>query len=975
MKNHQTHISFLLALILFINVSSVNAQEIKGDTIYVNTEAEVLVRFPTLPGFFNTVPSNAPYNFKTAGTGFTVIAKEENSKSAPLTVSEGGRTHHFLLVFKKDINYDNDAELDYDYSTIKKLEQHIKDSKSANVQKTATAKLDNNKATAVANSMAEANAAELDINRKYVDITSEAKNHMDLKEYAKAKEEYKQALQLRPGDLYANHQIDKIDGILQEENGKKEQDKLKTLYDGYINAGEKALNQNLLTDARIAFQQALVIKENDPTATNRIELINDKEKKQKEKVEFENNYADIIRDADKYFQKGDYDNAGIQYKKANNLISRPWPQEQLKNIDKLLADKATKENEQKQNIAKQAESEKKEQENRELENTYSGLIKSADELFKSGDYANAKNKYTMASDVIKRPWPAEQIIKINSILSDLALKEKSAKEKELQQQLDDKRLRDNQEIEKNYNNAIQIADKYYQDNDYNNAISAYNKAVVIIRKPYPEDQIKKINQILADQAEQKKKDKIIAAQQATINAKYQTSIQRADQEFDKRNYSDSRKYYIAASTLKPDESRPRERLLEIENTLESIALENKRKKDSISTALELKKKYDFSLSMANTYFSKGDLVNAKASYLEAMNVKPGEEVPRNQVNLINKKLEDIAKEEAIKEKYDNSISRADSFLIAKDLENALKWYTEANQTDENAYYAKAQIKYLQAEIIHNQKTETVVKENQIEVDYANAIAIADKAITDKKYDEAKSAYSKALKIHPDNKYALQRFKIATYQFQLQKNNFTSDSISTINKSIAEKEIEDKLHQKKYNYQENSIPYTNKELTSKYPAFDFLKSPPEQFYNSQLIKFEDHQNFIKETLSQQPRLTLASSANNINLFCVGINFDRNLVYLKFILQNNSKKDFLTGPILLTWTRINGNLIKLYPVYIYPDVAPILQPGNQIALIYVCKSYIITEQDNFHFEMSDRLNKTKLLIDIPGTIYTHEMNRDY
>lgn len=109
-----------------IHQSRAQGLNIDGDTIFVNTEAEIMVRFSTLPSFFNTVPSNAPYNFKTAGTGFTITAKAEKTKPAPLFVNEGGRNHRFIIVFRKNINYNNDAEMDYDFSTVKKLEQHIK---------------------------------------------------------------------------------------------------------------------------------------------------------------------------------------------------------------------------------------------------------------------------------------------------------------------------------------------------------------------------------------------------------------------------------------------------------------------------------------------------------------------------------------------------------------------------------------------------------------------------------------------------------------------------------------------------------------------------------------------------------------------------------------------------------------------------------------------------------------------------------
>ncbi|MEO8961529.1 MAG: hypothetical protein ABI325_06595 [Ginsengibacter sp.] len=1052
MKNYEKHIIFLIVLIIGINVSPVNAQEIKGDTIFVNAEAEVLVRFPTLPDFFNTIPSNAPYNFKTAGTGFTVIAKTENTKPAPLTVSEGGRTHHFILVFKKNINYDNDAELDYDYSTVKKLEQHIKETGSGSGMKTEIAKGNDPKGKAGKASGSDQNktsgyyalledgennykqqlyqqaklnfekalalrpddilpkqmiekvtlkiaeqekAVEQEKNKKYVALTSQAKTNLDIKKYAEAKEGYNQALQLRPGDLYATHQIEKIDKILQEETGKKEQEKLKSLYESYIAAGEKALNQNLLTDARIAFQQALVIKKNDPGATSRIQLIDEKEKKNKEKTELENNYANAVQSADQFFQKGDYDNAKIQYNKAYDLIKRPWPQEQLKNIDKMIADRTAKEIAEKQNLALQAQAEKKEQESQGIENTYKVLVQSADSLFKAGNYANAKIKYMTAADVINRPWPKEQIVKINSILQDVALKEKTKKEKQIQQELNEKRIRENQEIENRYDSAIQLADRFFTDSDYNNARSAYNKAIEFIKKPWPESQIKKINQILVQQSEQEKTEKLIQAQQASITSKYLADIRKADIEFGKGNYANSRKLYMDAVALKPDEKHPRDRLLEIQNTLDKITSEEKRKKDSITAVLETKKKYDLAISIAKSYYLKGDLLNAKTAYLEAMNVKPTEAEPKNQLSLINKKLEDMAKEKEIDNKYENIIAVADSQLIAKAFEPALTAYNVALEIKPSETYPKSQIKFIQTEIKNIQieaeekkKIEAELKEQQLENDYRNSISIADKAMKDKKFDEAKSAYSKALKIQPDNDYAMQRFKIASYQYELQKksvdNNSTAINNNTANaekkskkdskNKIENKELESILHSA-YTYQANPIPYTKEELESKYPDIDFFNIPTAQPFNETFVKSEDHQTIFKKVLSEQPRLTLSSTDDKIKLICVGISFEESLVYLKFILQNNSKKDFLTGPMMLTWTRKNGNRIKLYPLYLFPANLPILKPGNETAIIYVCKSYIIIDQEELKFEMTDRFDKTKLQIAFPGSVYNKEMDRGY
>jgi hypothetical protein len=115
---------FLCTLLLIcINVK---AQSINGDTIYVDAKAEIAVRFPSMPSNFYTIPANAPYNIKTLSTGFTIIAKKKNTPPVPLFVTESKRTHNFILVFKKNIDYTNVKETDYDFSTTKKLKERVK---------------------------------------------------------------------------------------------------------------------------------------------------------------------------------------------------------------------------------------------------------------------------------------------------------------------------------------------------------------------------------------------------------------------------------------------------------------------------------------------------------------------------------------------------------------------------------------------------------------------------------------------------------------------------------------------------------------------------------------------------------------------------------------------------------------------------------------------------------------------------------
>ena len=117
----------LLIITAFAPTLSAQKYNISGDTVYVNDVVEVRIRFPSLPSSFYTAPTNAPYNFKTIGKGFTITAKMNNTKPATLFVTEGNRNHRFVLVYRKNIDYNNEDAIDRDYSSKKKLKNHVKE--------------------------------------------------------------------------------------------------------------------------------------------------------------------------------------------------------------------------------------------------------------------------------------------------------------------------------------------------------------------------------------------------------------------------------------------------------------------------------------------------------------------------------------------------------------------------------------------------------------------------------------------------------------------------------------------------------------------------------------------------------------------------------------------------------------------------------------------------------------------------------
>ncbi len=104
-----------------------------------------------------------------------------------------------------------------------------------------------------------------------------------------------------------------------------------------------------------------------------------------------------------------------------------------------------------------------------------------------------------------------------------------------------------------YQETIATADSAFQAKDYDMAKSLYKDAKVI--KPdesYPDQQISKVEQILRQQE---------------TDRKYREAINRADNLFNAGNYQEARPEFQSASSLKPGETYPKQKIREIDAML------------------------------------------------------------------------------------------------------------------------------------------------------------------------------------------------------------------------------------------------------------------------------------------------------------------------------------------------------------------------------------------------------------------------
>jgi len=448
-----------------------------------------------------------------------------------------------------------------------------------------------------------------------------------------------------------------------------------SLYKASMRKGDNFFAAKEYEKAISEYESGLKLKPRDPYATDRL----GKAKIQLEaKVKANLDYVKSIASGDSYFKVKDYLNAKASYQLA--IDAKPddaYARGKLKEtMDLLRSMKAS-------NIL------------------YDVAIASAEKLYQQKDYEKAMAEFENAGKILpNEKYPKDRINEIIKIMVDKQTKEEM------------------------YARSIAAADKLYNSKGYQNALLEYQHAASY--KPeeqYPKDRIKELTALLA-------------AMKARDEA-YKKSIAIADKLFDDASYDPSKSEYQNASKIKPEEIYPINRIKEIDLILARLK--------------NAKEEYNRLVDLADSFYVTKKYFNAKANYQQALKVKPNESYPKEMIakadNLISGQE---ANSKALEEAYQVALSNADKFYAGKEYDKAKSGYQNALGIKPDEQYPKDKIREIDAIYagIDNLK--------QQDKQYLDIIAAADKLLEDKSYQPAKVQYQSALKLKPEEKYPKDR---------------------------------------------------------------------------------------------------------------------------------------------------------------------------------------------------------------------------
>ncbi|MBV6404720.1 MAG: hypothetical protein IT228_07030 [Flavobacteriales bacterium] len=558
---------------------------------------------------------------------------------------------------------------------------------------------------------------------------------MGAADYKKAVDSFTAALGIKAGDPVATAKLSDARMRLDELEGQKKRDEQ---YAALIKEADALFGKKDYENAKVKYNAALDVKEQEAYPKQKVKEIDTllaelakKAEEERKAKELQAKYDAAIKAGDAAFKAGKFAEAKTPYTEAAGLKpDEKYPKDQLTAIDAKLAELAAK-----------AEEERK---RKELEAQYTALITAADAAFKAANYDQAKGKYSEAAGLKPdEKYPKDQLAAIEAKLAELA---KKAEEERLARELQAK-----------YDAAIAAADASFKGADYEGARGKYNEALGL--KPaekYPKDQLAAIDKKLAELAAKAEEER----KQRELQEKYQAAIAAADAAFQGDSFDEARTKYTEALGLKPAEKYPKDQLVAIDKRIAELAAkaEEERKRK------ELDARFNEVVALADALFGKKEYDQAKAKYIEAANLKPEERHPKERIVEIDgilaelaRKAEEERKRQELEARYAELIGRADKAYSAEQWPAALNDYKDALNLKPTEAHPQARIadieQRLDAAAREKAEQERLAREKaDLDARYQGFLAKADKAFSLSKYDDARTAYTDALGVKPDEAY-------------------------------------------------------------------------------------------------------------------------------------------------------------------------------------------------------------------------------
>lgn len=635
----------------------------------------------------------------------------------------------------------------------------------------------------------QANAKEKE--EKYTAFMKDGNDLQTKSELEAALGKYESALGIKPGDAEATKKIAEVKKLIAD---KKAQDEQGAKFDAFVAAGDKDLGNKTYASAKTNYEKALAIKD-DAAVREKIKQIDEILANTAKEAENQAKYDAAIKSADAAFTSGKYEDAIAKYEEALKFKEMPYPNEQIAKARQKIAEMANAQEKEKlfndyvakgndlaskndfmgaiknyeeaikikpdpalsQKIVDLKQKQKELDSNLAVDEQYKKKIAEADVAFKAKNWDGAIALYKDALDIKgTEQYPKDQLLEIERLM----------------------KAESENEVEAQYQKIITKADELKKAEDYDEAISYYERAKTIKKAdPYPQQQIDAINEIKA----QKQKE---LANKEEFEKQYKELIASGDKALAAKDYEGALKKYEEAIKMKPTETYPANKIAEIKAIL-----------DKLNEQAGLDTKYKAAIDKADKLFNADDFTSAKSAYQDALAIKGSEQYPKDQIAKCDAKLKDQSANEA-EIAYQKILTAAKKKFDEKDYQGAIEEYKKALGIRPADTFPQQQIDMIN-KLLADQGADAAK-----DAKYKIAIEKADKLFKSSEFIAAKSAYQDALDIKGTEQYP--KDQIALCEKNMQSNSLDEEE-EQYQKilAIAQKKFDEKDYTKALEYYERA----------------------------------------------------------------------------------------------------------------------------------------------------------------------------
>ncbi len=591
-----------------------------------------------------------------------------------------------------------------------------------------------------------------ELEEKYTNLVTSGDLSMTGEKYDEAISKFEEALALKNNEAYPKQQLAKAKELA---GAKADNVAQQNKYDNLISKATGEFGSESWESAKSTFKEALGVFPNEQLPKDKIAEIDSKLKELADKAEEQKKYKSLISKATSEFVSESWESAKSTFKEALGVFpNEQLPKDKIAEIDTKLKELAD---------AKEAD-EAADEEGKRIKEAFDNLMASGNTQLEDLELDKAKQSFSEASKLYpKNDVARNKLLEVNTKIAAEAKKTelnskyneiitqadaardseswdsakqlyKDANKEKLsesypQEQIDwinDKmksQLKD--DLNKQYQKIIDVADKMFLDENYPKATELYNRATKFeSADEYPSEKLAEIEKILADNLTNAHKEK-----------EYSSLIAKADNEFESKNWTSARSIYTKALGV-VDKQYPKDQIAEIDN--------------KINEGKDKQEVYDQLIHKADGEFTAEDWENSKSNYEKALALLPSD-YPKKQINIIEGKLKDLLESNKLDKKYGDKIALADAARDAENWDPAKQLYKEANEIKSSESYPQEQINWI------NNQMKTAL-EDEVDGQYQKIIDVADKLFGEVDYVKSKELYQRAKSMKPGDSYPPKQIK-------------------------------------------------------------------------------------------------------------------------------------------------------------------------------------------------------------------------